>query len=81
MQWDLSLLTPLLTIFSLIISPIVFIGRTMIKRIDNLEEAQKSYTTKEEVRLIVADKIEPIREDLSEIKTRIDKIMDHLVNK
>lgn len=49
------------------------------KRIEMLERSLPEKVNETQVRLLMQDKIYPICEDLKEIKDKIDKITDHLL--
>lgn len=52
------------------------IYRKETSRIDELEEIVSRHVTDKHVRQILADKLDPIKEDLSEIKSKLDRIFD-----
>lgn len=55
--------------------------KTHVDRIEQLEKSIALKTTEPEVRLIIADKTDPIKEDIKEIKADISKILDILLKK
>ena len=53
----------------------------MLNRLDELEKTQKAKITEEDVRTILKDKLDPLTQDLLEIRELINKILDlHLKN-
>lgn len=69
-----------------IIVPIVFtligfIARNFHMRLSQLEVEMPKKLDQSEVRQIVADKIDPIREDIHEIKEDLGKLIDLLIHK
>ena len=52
----------------------------MINRVEQLERKQQETYSKEETRLLIEDMKSDVKEDLSEVKTRLDKIIDKLMN-
>ncbi len=55
--------------------------KSHVERISALEEKIEHKTTEMEVRLILSDKIDPMREDIHELKASVDKILDILLKK
>lgn len=76
-----SIITIGITILSIVIAPIVYIWKNIMSRLDNLEKQQVKIITKEEARELIDDKIDSMKEDMVEIKVRLDKIIDRLINK
>ncbi len=68
-----------------IMGTIGFIVREHVSRIKKLERAVSEqavhFVTKEELRQALADKVEPIREDIQEIKSKLDKLYDFLLKR
>ena len=65
-----------------------YLMRSHLQRLETLEKDLPKKLDEQEVRLLLADKIDPIREDvraleasLDKIETRLDKIIDLLVSK
>lgn len=72
-------------IFLYIIAPIVFglvgyIMKTMINRLDTLEFRMQETITEPEVRIILDDKLDPIHEDLKEIKHSLNQLYEVMLN-
>lgn len=53
--------------------------RNLEARISKIEEQTQIFVTKAELRQALQDKIEPIREDISEIRDKLDKLYDFLL--
>lgn len=58
---------------------IAYFLRLQMQRLDTLEQQMPMKTTESEVRQILADKIDPIKESMSEIKDKVDKVIDLLL--
>jgi hypothetical protein len=78
---SLEYIIMLLTLASLLAPPFIYQWKELMQRIKSLEEAVKTRTTEEEVRQLIDDKMESSKEDLHEIKARLDKIIDNLITK
>jgi hypothetical protein len=50
-------------------------------RLEKLEDTTSQHVTEAELRRILSDKIDPIKEDISEVKKQNDKITDILLNR
>lgn len=48
----------------------------IMARIDTLEEKMKDVIAEPAIRQLISDKLDPIRDDLKEIKARLEKILD-----
>lgn len=68
-------------VIPIIITIVGFIMRTIHSRIDHLEKLVPTKLDQAEVRQIVADKIDPLREDIHEIKAKLDRVMDILIER
>jgi len=55
--------------------------KSHVERISRLEVDVQLKTTEAEVRTILADKLDPIREDIKELKANSDRILDILLRK
>ena len=80
MTFEISL-EMIVTAATIAVTPVLYIWRSIIYRIASLEESNNRKVDKEEVRLMLEDKLVPLKEDLAEIKNSIDKIRDYLLNK
>jgi len=74
-DWD-KYLSIIATILGIIILPIRYIIGKFMARIEQLETEVAKRATKEEVQ----EKLDPIKDDLTEIKARVEKILDHLLD-
>jgi uncharacterized protein YoxC len=63
------------TIISIVIGMGMYIMRTVTSRIDTLEQKMDNTVTKQEVRQLLDDKINPLKEDIKDIKYTIDKLL------
>ena len=64
---------------SAVLGLIAHVVRSQVQRIDDLEHSIMRKTDESEVRQIVADKVDPIKESMSEIKEKVDKVIDLLI--
>lgn len=74
-------------------APIAIIGgylwyqlRQIMKKIEHIDNTSKEYMTQTQIRVLIADKLEPLRqkdnvlaEGLRKLDEKIDKILEHLV--
>lgn len=72
---------PVLNLIIVIVIPIIcgmvaYIVRNMIARIEALETKMERTVSEGGVRQILADKLDPIHDDLTEIKDSIKKLFD-----
>ncbi len=79
MDWSLflSIIIPLITG---VLSVLGFWGRSMMQRIDQLEERQKTKQDEAQVRQLMSDKVDPLKEKLEEIKDSVDRLYDLWIN-
>lgn len=75
---DLSLF---ITIGSGVFGLFAYFVRVQMQRLDTLEQQIITKMTEEETRQILSDKVDPIKEDMAEIKLKVDKVIDLLINK
>ena len=68
-------------IVPIIFAIIGFITRNFHMRLDALEKEMPLKLSQGEVRQLVADKIDPIREDIHEIKEDLTKLIDLMIKK
>lgn len=71
-------------VFLYVILPLVsglgsFLLKTMHDRIDMLEKRMQDRMTEQEVRQLLGDKIDPVQENIKEMKEKMDKIYDLLM--
>ena len=74
---DISLI---IAIGTSIIGALAWAIRALLARIDEMERQVALKTTEQEVRQIVSDKVEPIKESMKEVKLAIDKVYDLLID-
>ena len=70
-----------ITILSIVLAPVLYIWKSVMSRLDELERRQHNKMDHKEVRLLIEDKINPLHEDLQEIKKSLDRIVDKLIDK
>lgn len=58
-----------------------FVMRSYVSRIDALEQVSKTKLDEPQIRQIIADKIDPIREDVQELKVKLDTIIELLIKR
>lgn len=58
-----------------------WIMRSTINRISELEHQIRTKVEEDKVRVILNDKLDPIREDVHEIKVQINRLMDLILKK
>jgi hypothetical protein len=68
-------------IVPLVTALITYILRSFGQRLDAIEEKLNHRITETEVRQIIADKVDPLKESLKEIKDKIDKLFDLILAK
>lgn len=73
------------SILMYVITALVGLGAWVMKshleRLSDLEKKLPEKVTESEVRLILDDKIEPIKEKLSDLSSKIDRILELLLSK
>lgn len=75
MSWP-EIITTGITVLSFTIGPLVYLWNSIMLRINNLESELNTKISKEELQ----QRLEPVSEDIKEVKLRIDKILEHLLN-
>lgn len=53
--------------------------KSIFSRLDILEKDIHNKVEEEKVRQLLADKIDPVREDIQELKNKLDRLMDFLI--
>lgn len=71
-----TIVTIALAILSVLLAPVVYIWKSVMSRLEKLEENQHQFIREDEVRNILNDKVTPIAENLEEVKTLLYKILD-----
>jgi len=64
------------TVFSLVTSLGLFIMKRMSNRLDQLEVDLQETVSDKHVRLLIADKVEPLADRMKNIEVKIDKLLD-----
>ncbi len=76
----LEVITVILSVLGpAVLGTVSYVYTKQDKRIDMLERLTNEKMSEEKTRQLLNDKLEPVREDLLEIKAKIDKITDHLL--
>jgi len=70
----------LMLLISLVIGVVGFLVKTQMQRIDVLEKEMTTKPSDEDVRRVLDDKIEPIKDSMTEIRNKVDKVIDMLLN-
>lgn len=74
--------TPFLGIIgTALLTLVAYFVRTQMIRLDELEKNMTTKMTDNEVRQILEDKIEPLKESMAEVKLKVDKVIDLLIQK
>lgn len=76
-----GLITVAFTSLSLLLAPLIYIWKNVVKRIDTLETKINAKMDEQEVRVLLADKLDPMKEDLHEVKALLHRILDIQLNK
>lgn len=61
---------------SVILGILLFVLRSIHQRLGSVEDATKRFMPKHEVRELIEDKIGGIREDITEIKDKINRLFE-----
>lgn len=64
-----------------VISLLLYIWKLSVSRIEKLEKTEEMKPTKEEVRQLLDDKLQPVTDDLIEIKTRVETLINFIMTK
>lgn len=75
MEWT-ELITTGIAVLSFIIGPLVYLWKSFMTRLNNIEAELDQKISKEELQ----QRLDPVSEDIKEVKIRIDKILEHLLN-
>lgn len=68
-------------IIPLLLTSVVYFFRAKLLDIDRLKQKQQEFVTRDEVHQIINDKLEPLRDDIQEIKQTLTKLYDFLLRK
>ncbi len=80
MSWE-QIITIGTTVFTIISAPVLYIWRTTVHRIDNLEKEQVTKVDRAEVKELINERLDPVHEDLNEIKNRIESLINYIITK
>lgn len=62
-----------------IIGTVSYMIKTLLNRVESLEKEVPNKLDEREVRQLLGDKIDPLREDIHDLKGKIDRIMELLI--
>lgn len=69
-----------ITVYTIVIYLLIPVGayfvKSLLDRLNKVEEKQKEAVSEPEMRRIMDDKINPIKEDITEIKYQLNKLLD-----
>lgn len=65
---------------SVVSAPVIYIYKNTMQRIDRLEESNQTKMTEPEVRQLLDDKLEHVRQNLEDVKVSIDKLTIHVLS-
>lgn len=71
-------ITPLIVI---LLGAIGYLIRIQVARIDMLEQRMTQKVEEPQVRQILADKIDPLKEDIQQVNNKLDSIYNILIHK
>jgi hypothetical protein len=78
-MWDFSS-TLIITIGSILVAPIFYIVRNFMQRVDKLETKLEDKMSREEVRLLLSDKLGPMEHNLEDIKESLAQLTSHILD-
>lgn len=70
-----SAITIVITLCSVIIAPLLYIWRSLVKRLEKLEDKVEDKMDEDDVRLLLEDKLVPINKNIEEIKELLYKLL------
>ena len=77
----MHILTPiLLTFVSILVSIFIFMLRKLFERVQQLEERQYHNASRETVRVMINEKIDPVREQIVSIDNKLDRIIQIMLS-
>lgn len=79
MGWS-TILYPAIAVFSVLIAPLIYIWRQAMLRIENLESKVNNVISRPEVETEIKNSLDPLKEDITDIKELLNKVLDHLIN-
>lgn len=76
-----SLIAIGVSLISLIAAPFIYIWKSVMQRIEILERNQSKKMDADQVKELLLDKLQPLKEDIKGIENKLDKIIEHLIDK
>lgn len=74
-----SIITITIAIVSAVAAPVLYLWRSVVSRLDQLEKNQQAFIKEEEVRRMLDDKFIPLQQDCTEIKASIHQLLTHIL--
>lgn len=74
-----SIITITIAVISTCIAPVVYLYRGVMQRINDLEESNRTKMSESEVRQLLDDKLESLRENVEDVKTSLDTLTTHIL--
>lgn len=71
----------ILALFSGIVSIGIFIMKKVLERIQKLEDNDRDHVTMGEVRRVIEDQVDPMKQQVRRIEIKLDKIIEMMINK
>jgi hypothetical protein len=73
--WNLiGMISPIISGF------VIYFVYAFSARIEKLEQQMRHYVSEEEVRNILNDNLNPLRDDIRDIKSKIDRLLELYIN-
>jgi len=81
-----EILAVIVAVISLLVVPFVYIFSSAIRRVETVEASLRKKVDREELMILLNTRLEPLREDMIEIKTLLEtlieiRIKQHVVTK
>lgn len=74
---DFSILS---IVLSTLIGLLLYIWKAQMSDINQLKEEMKNKVTEDEMRQILLDKVDPMKETLEDIRNRLDHLLDKIID-
>jgi len=71
-----SFIAAVLGIGAVLLAPLIYIWKTMLHRIERLEEKIDTKIDEKTVRQLVSDKLDPLTQDIKELKDLVTKLLE-----
>lgn len=71
-----TIITIALALIGVVGTPFVYIWRALVARIDKLEHQQDTMMSRDEVKELINDKLDPIQQDIMEIKDLLKSLIE-----